>query len=110
MKYQNKTINKRLDKGRQVLPSKVYLATSISLSGRITKGGEMTNKDYAIKLTKEIRDKQAELIKDKPQLRNLNPDNYAKALRVWKNRYFELETTKNDILANYKAGVKFIQI
>jgi len=70
----------------------------------------MTNKEYAIKMTKEVRDKQAELLIAKPHSRNLNQDNYAKALEIWQNEYNKLEQDKKEILQWYKEGVDFIQV
>ena len=70
----------------------------------------MTNKEYAIKLTKSIREQQARLIEKKPHSRNLNQDNYAKALEIWQNEYNKLEQDKKEILQWYKEGVDFIQV
>ena len=69
----------------------------------------MNNKEYTILLTNEARAKQAELLKSKPQQRNLNIDNYNKALTLWNEQYNELEARKRTIFKNYKEGTIFIQ-
>jgi len=69
----------------------------------------MNNKEYTILLTNEVRAKQAELLKSKPQQRNLNIDNYNKALTLWNEQYNELEARKRTIFKNYKEGTIFIQ-
>ena len=62
----------------------------------------MTDKEYCINLMKEHRKNKEILRGKKPQLRNLNPEKYTEAIKIWTKEMNEIDERMQNVIYSYK--------